>query len=124
MSTLRGLCSALGVVIELKPVNASADEADGAPSFATAQDMSAHQAQRELDEAMRVQAMLPFERSRWLASTWGNLQAQALALHQSLRLSAAEGTARHFPTPEAKNQFDEERETEQALQLALSRGGL
>ncbi|MGE0331898.1 MAG: helix-turn-helix domain-containing protein [Ramlibacter sp.] len=124
VSTLRGLCAALGVDIELRPAAGPAGEANRAPSFTTAQDMAAHQAERELDQALRVQAMLPFERSRWLASTWGALQGQALALHQQLAPHAAEGTARHFPTPQAKNQFDEERETAQAVQLALSRGGL
>lgn len=123
LSTLRGLCAALGVDIEPRSAAADSGNAPLASSFATAQEMSTHQEQRELAEALRVQAMLPFERSRWLASTWGALQRQSLGFQQDLA-PADGGAARHFATPDAKNRFDEQRETERALHLALSRSGL
>jgi hypothetical protein len=91
-----------------------------ARGFATAEEMSTHQEQRELAEALRVQAMMPFERSKWLASSWGELQRQAASFHRDLTPSTVPA-ARHFATLDEKNRFDEERETARALQLALSR---
>jgi hypothetical protein len=82
--------------------------------------MSTHQEERELAEAMRVQAMTSSERSKWFASTWGALQRQAILLNDNLP-PVFGGGARHFATPDEKNRFDEQRETEQAVQLALSR---
>lgn len=120
LSTLRGLCAALGMDIEPRPSVGSWPVQPTTAGYATAQEMSAHQEQRELAQALRVQAMLPFERSRWLASSWGALQKEAFAL-QPEPPPANAGTARHFATPDAKNRFDEERETAQALRLALSR---
>lgn len=122
LSTLRGLCAALGIDIEPRSPAAVVQSEPMARSFTTAQEMSAHQERRELAEALRVQAMLPFERSRWLASTWGALQRQALGFRQDQGPADA-GAARHFATLDAKNRFDEQRETERALHLALSRGG-
>ena len=122
LSTLRRLAAALAVDIE--PRSTAALPAHTGPlarGFATAQEMSTHQEQRELAEALRVQAMMPFERSKWLASTWGALQRQALSFAGDLA-SPRPGAARHFATPDEKNRFDEQRETEHALQLALSRG--
>lgn len=121
LSTLRGLSAALGVDIEPRSTAAFAQRQPLARGFATAQEMSTHQEQRELAEALRVQAMMPFERSRWFASSWGALQRQALSFAPDLTPVHA-GAARHFATPDAKNRFDEQRETERALQLALSRG--
>lgn len=119
LSTLRGLCAALDVEIAAK---APAAAAKTERSFATAEAMSAYQEERDLAEALRVQAMLPFERSRWLAANWGALQEQALSFHRDLK-PANVRAVRHFATMEEKNQYDEELETERALQLALSRGG-
>lgn len=127
LSTLRGLCSALGVDIEPRSHAVAGPSAPlpapPARGFATAHEMSTHQEQRELAEALRVQAMLPFERSRWLASTWGALQRQSLGFPKDLA-PVDGGAARHFATPDAKNRFDEQRETERAMRLALSRSGL
>lgn len=122
LSTLRGLCAALGIEIESKALAPAAQREPLVRSFATAEEMSTYQEQRELAEALRVQAMLPFERSRWLASSWGALQNQALSIHRDLK-PANVRTVRHFATIDAKNQYDEQRETERALHLALSRGG-
>ncbi len=120
LSTLRGLCAALDIDIESKPPAVVPQDEPVARSFATAEEMSTHQEQRELAEALRVQAMMPFERSKWLASRWGELQRQAASFHRDLPPSPV-AAARHFATLDEKNQFDEERETERALQLALSR---
>ena len=121
LSTLRALCAALGVDIKPKASAAAGDSQPAARSFATAEAMSRYQEQRELAEALRVQAMLPFERSRWLASNWGMLQSQPLGFPGDTKPQNV-GTARHFATIEAKNQYDEHRETEHAVHLALSRG--
>ncbi|MBC5765633.1 helix-turn-helix domain-containing protein [Ramlibacter albus] len=118
LSTLRGLCAALGV--DLTPSWTSAGDELHARSFATADAMSAHQEQREVAQALRVQAMLPFERARWLASTWGALQRQAVGLQRHSKPASA-GSARHFASMDAKNRFDEQREMQSALDLALSR---
>jgi len=120
LSTLRRLSAALGVDVEPRSPSVEAPSEPSALSFATAQEMSTHQEQRELAEALRVQTMQAYERSRWLESTWGALQRQAISFHQDLALANG-GAARHFATLDAKNKFDEHREIEQALQLALSR---
>ena len=121
LSTLRGLCGALGIEIGTK-VSAAAAPEPGVRSFATAHAMSTYQEQREVAEALRVQAMSPAKRSKWLTSSWGALQSQALSFHRDVR-DAHAPRAMHFATIEAKNQHDEQRETERALQLALARGG-
>jgi hypothetical protein len=82
--------------------------------------MSAYQEERELAEALRVQAMSPQERSQWLRATWGPLQAQAASLYSYWK-PAGEPRAMHFATLDAKNRFDEQREIEQAVRLAISR---
>ncbi len=122
LSTLRSLFAALGLEINTTAPPALAPPAPSVRSFATAEAMSAHQEQRELSEALRVQAMMPYERSMWLDSTWGALQSQAQGFHQDLK-PASLRAVRHFATMDEKNRYDEERETEQALLLALSRGG-
>ena len=43
----------------------------GAKSFESAQAMSDHQAERELQEALRVQGMTSEARWHWLKENWG-----------------------------------------------------
>ncbi len=90
------------------------------PSFLSAHEMSEYQADRELAEALRVQRMSPPEFSDWLTSTWGGLQRQANTMYASVSRTSI-GQARHFKTLEEKNRFDEKRETEFAVAVALAR---
>jgi transcriptional regulator with XRE-family HTH domain len=113
LTTLRALATALGIQIEARVQGRS---------FATAEAMSAHQQQRELIEALRVQDMSPTERSQWLSSAWGRLQQQATSIHRDLKHKNLR--VRHFATLDAKNRHDDEQEIKNALDLALSRGGL
>ena len=101
LSTLRSLCEALGV--DLVASAASQDQAD-----------------RELAEALSVRSMSPRELSDWLASGWGRLQDQANVLYRGVKRPSI-GQPRYFANIEDKNRFDEERETEFALAVALSR---
>lgn len=89
----------------------------GAKSFETAQAMSDHQADRELQEALRVQAMTPAARWLWLQEAWGRLQDGAAFLSQ--HDPHMPGTARSFATLDEKNRFDEDRELRQALQMSI-----
>lgn len=121
LSTLRALAEALGVQIEAKTqVSATAADSPYVKSYPTAETMSAGQQQRELEEALRVQAMSPKERSQWISSTWDRLQEQALSIHRDLHVQNVR--VRHFATIEDKNRYDDEQETERAVKLALSRG--
>lgn len=86
-------------------------------SFETAQDLSDHQADRELQEALRVQSMTPAARWLWLQETWGRLQDSAAFLSPNHQPTAA--GARSYATPDEKNRFDEDREIQQALQLPI-----
>ncbi len=63
------------------------------------------QEDRELAEALRVQAMGEVERSLWLENVWGRVQrnANALASHAPHH----QPTARSYASPEEKNRFDE-----------------
>ncbi len=91
----------------------------GASYFETAQAMSDHQAERELQEALRVQVMTPAARWLWLQETWGRLQDSAAFLSPNdLPMPSA---ARSYATWEEKNRFDEARELNQALQMPLHR---
>ena len=91
----------------------------GARYFETAQAMSDHQAERELQEALRVQDMTPAARWLWLQETWGCLQDSAALLSPNdLPMSSA---ARSYATWEEKNRFDEARELNQALQMPIHR---
>jgi hypothetical protein len=89
-----------------------------AKHFATAEEMAEHQAERELQEALRVTALPPEEFAEWFSTVWGGMQRSALfdgLIHQG------PPTARCFATMEEKNRFDEARELELALALADSR---
>lgn len=86
--------------------------------FQTIEAMADYQADREVQEALRVQSMSPEERFQWLTETWGRLQDEGSALFADLPRQA--GTARCFASFEEKNRFDEERE----LKLALQRSAI
>jgi transcriptional regulator with XRE-family HTH domain len=116
VSTLVGLCDALDLTLTALPVQPTAT--DGR-HFRTPQEMSDHQADREVAEALRVQRMQPLERSEWLRDSWGRLQEQANSLYSGL--PAGTGGARHFRTIEEKNIADRLAETEFALRVAARR---
>lgn len=89
----------------------------GAKSFDSAQAMSDHQAERELQEALRVQGMEPDARWLWLQETWGRLQDSAALL--SPNAQPRPGSARCYASLDEKNRFDENRELSQALQMSI-----
>ncbi len=89
----------------------------GARCFETAQAMSDHQAERELQEALRVQGMTPAARWLWLQENWGRLQDGAALLGSDDQ--SKPDTARCYATLEEKNRFDEDRELSQALQMPI-----
>ena len=91
----------------------------GAQSFESAQAMSDHQAERELQEALRVQGMTPDARWLWLQETWGRLQGSAAFL--SPNAQPLPGAARCYASLDEKNRFDEDRELRQALQMPIHR---
>jgi transcriptional regulator with XRE-family HTH domain len=88
--------------------------------FRSAAEMSESQHDRELAEALKVQAMPASTFSRWLQSNWGRLQDEANKLYAQVGLPASGPRAVHFRTPEEKNRFDRERETAFALQVAAA----
>ena len=92
----------------------------GARHFETAQAMSDHQAERELQEALRVQGMTPAARWLWLQETWGCLQDSAAFL--SPNDLPMPHKARCYATLEEKNRFDEHRELKHALQMPIHMG--
>jgi len=92
------------------------------PSFKTVEEMSAYQANRELEEAMRVQRMSPEDRFQWLTQTWGRLQRETAILLQGRVSSPA--TARCYVSFEEKNRFESTREIEAAMALQHQRGAL
>ena len=112
VSTLAGLCDALDLTLAALPAKHS--HAAGL-HFRTPNEMSDHQADRELAEALRVQRMKPHERAEWLRSSWGRLQEQANSLHAGVPTATA--GARHFRTIEEKNIADRRAETEFALRV-------
>ena len=82
--------------------------------------MSAYQEERELAEALRFQAMSSQELTQWLRDNWDPLQAQAASFFSYWKPDG-EPHAMHFATLAEKNRFDEQREIEQAVRLAISR---
>ncbi|WP_334188697.1 hypothetical protein [Noviherbaspirillum sp.] len=84
--------------------------------FRTASELSDYQAEREVLEALRVQAMTGDERYRWLEENWGRLQQQADLLYAGIDKGLP--TVRHFRTLEEKNAFDRAREIEWSMQVA------
>ena len=75
------------------------------------------QEDRELVEALRVQAMSDHQRSVWLKSVWGRVQRNAAHFQTSAVVHL--GGARHFSTPEEKNKFDEARELVFAMEHSV-----
>lgn len=61
-----------------------------------------------------VRTLDPAARTKWLAANWGKLQALA-------PIPAGQNGARCFASMADKNRYDEAREIEQALALALAR---
>lgn len=116
VSTLVDLCDALDLTLAALPAQPNR-EAD--LHFRTPQEMSDHQADRELAEALRVQSMKPAERALWLRSTWGRLQEQANKLYAGAAVKP--GGARHFRTMDEKNAADRRAEIEFAVGLAARR---
>jgi len=89
-----------------------------AKCFETAQGMSDYQAERELQEALRVYQMTPAARFTWLQETWGRLQDSAAFFNADARRASA--AARCYATMDEKNRFEDERELRQALQIRLA----
>ena len=85
--------------------------------FESAQALSDYQAERELQEALRVQGMTSAARWHWLEEEWGRLQDSAALL--SINDQPAPHAARSYATLAEKNRFDEDRELEQALQMPI-----
>jgi hypothetical protein len=86
----------------------------------TARALSDRQAERELCEALRVQSMTPAARWQWLQDEWGSLQDSAALL--SFNAEPAQHAARSYATLIEKNQFDEDRELQQALKMSIHLG--
>ena len=119
LSTLRSLCDVLGVELQATaPTGPASAGIAPARAFRSAEALSNHQADRELAEALRVQSMPPAEFANWLTSTWGRLQDQANNLYAGVQRPPV-GQSRHFKSLEDKNRFDEERETEFAVAVAM-----
>jgi transcriptional regulator with XRE-family HTH domain len=112
LSTLRRLCAALDVKLD------ALDVARPSAVFATAEEMSERQADRELAEALAVQFLPRDEYSQWLRSSWGRLQRQANKLYPDVARGSV-GHARHFKSLAEKNRFDQDRETQFAVDLAM-----
>ncbi|MBK9441373.1 MAG: hypothetical protein IPN53_08670 [Comamonadaceae bacterium] len=91
-----------------------------AQSFESAQAMSDHQAERELQQALRVQSMTPAARWLWLQEAWGPLQDSAAFLLPND--PSMPGAARSYATLDEKNHFDEDREIRQAMHMPIHMG--
>ena len=87
------------------------------PPFAAEPVPVVTQEDRELAEALRVQAMSAVERSAWLRDVWGRVQRNAAVLQT--HAPAHEPTARSYATMDEKNRFDEERELAFAMQHSV-----
>ncbi len=86
-------------------------------SLASGSATAVTQEDRELAEALRVQAMTPPQRSAWLRDVWGRVQRNAAAMNT--HAPAHEPTARSYATMDEKNRFDEARELEFAMQHSV-----
>lgn len=84
-------------------------------SFKTAQEMSDYQHDREVEVALRAQAMNGEELSQWLEENWSRLQNEANVLYANMPDQPA--TARCFETMAEKNEYQREREIEFALEF-------
>jgi hypothetical protein len=90
-------------------------------TFTDLESMSRHQDARELAEALRVHAMTTDVYSEWLRCSLDPLQKLTIP---ALAAGSASGTpqqVRFFPSQDEKQRYDEARELDLALRLALSR---
>lgn len=90
-----------------------------ARGFKTAGEMSAHQADRELEQALRVQSLSGRAYSRWLQSSWGRLQTQGNELFANAPPPPRREVF-HFKTMAEKNRFDADLETARAMQICTA----
>jgi hypothetical protein len=88
--------------------NASA-QPSGVRAFRSIAELDRFQRDREVAMAVRVQAMKPRERFKWLSASWGTLQRQPLA-----QPARRKPSARHFKSVAEKNRHDE------ALEIAAA----
>lgn len=89
--------------------NASA-QPSGVRAFKSVAELDRFQRDREVAMAVRVQAMKPRNRFKWLSASWGTLQRQPLAQPARRKVSA-----RHFESIAEKNRHDEALEIAAAL---------
>lgn len=80
--------------------------------------MSHHQREQELMQAIRVQGMSVAAFSAWLRQALDPLQ-QLAGPALDFDIDAGRARARHFTSREEKQRFDEARELDRALRLAL-----
>lgn len=86
-----------------------------AKSFASIEELNDFRLNQEVEQAVKVQAMSPDERLLWLEEHWGRLQESA-----NLMLAGLPATPRralHFTSHSEKNEYDQARELERALQF-------
>ena len=76
------------------------------------------QEDRELLEALHVQAMSPAQRSAWLKAMWDRVQRNSEALQANA--PEHQPTARSYASMDEKNRFDEARELQFALRHSVS----
>jgi hypothetical protein len=86
-----------------------------AKCFKSAEALADYQADREVQEALRVAAMPPAEHFLWFKENWGRLQDNASVIFAGVERKG--GDARCYTSMEEKNRFDEAREIERALQI-------
>jgi hypothetical protein len=86
-----------------------------AKSFASIEELNEFQLRREIEQAVKVQKMAPDERLLWLEEHWGRLQESSNLMLAGL--PATPRRARHFATFSEKNEYDQARELERALQF-------
>lgn len=82
--------------------------------FESAEAMSDHQADRELQEALHFSTLPPEEKFQWLEANWGRLQDGASSLRSGVPTPM---TGRFYFSMTEKNCFDDDREIERALQI-------
>ena len=92
--------------------NASA-QPSGVRAFKSVAELDRFRRDRDVEMAVRVQAMKPRNRFKWLSESWGRLQRQPLAQPARRKVSA-----RHFESIADKNRHDEALEIAAALARA------
>jgi hypothetical protein len=86
-----------------------------AKSFASIEELNDFRSSEEIEQAVKVQKMTPDERLLWLEEHWGRLQESSNLMLAGL--PATPRRARHFATFSEKNEYDQARELERALQF-------